>query len=154
MIAFGWSVSDLADAIKVVAKVAAAFKEAGGAASKYQQLHDFAISLKNTLEHLRTYTTLHTDDEHAEEIAEQARLIEKPWKEFHNFLNKYEKSLGERSQRSKLSKAPRVLRWAAKELSGEVQKMEAAMNRPLQSLNMLLSLQGLLSCHKIWQVLF
>ncbi|OCK87264.1 uncharacterized protein K441DRAFT_682774 [Cenococcum geophilum 1.58] len=140
MIPFGWSAGDLVNGINVIVRVAEAFKETGGAASKYQAHHDFAVGLKKTFASLKLYTDLHEHDGYSDDIAGQLKLIEKPWKRFQTFLEKYDEPLGAQSTMYKLKKAPRIVKWTAKDLSGEVEKLERAVHRPLESLNLLLSL--------------
>jgi hypothetical protein len=141
MAAFGWSAGDIAKAIELTVSVCKAFKEAGGAATKYKQAADFLGGFKTTLQHLHAHTQNCFKDPYTEDIQDQLKKINGPWKAFESFLAKYEKSLGENSKRRGLEKAPRTVQWALKDLSGEVEKLEDAIARPLQVVNSMLSLQ-------------
>jgi hypothetical protein len=152
MIPFGWSAGDLINGINVIVRVAEAFKETGRAASKYQAHHDFAVGLKKTFASLKLYTDLYKHNRYSDDIAGQLKLIEKPWKRFQTFLEKYNEPLGEQSTIYKLKKAPRIVKWTAKDLSGEVEKLERAVHWPLESLNLLLSLQLIISSQKFLSV--
>ncbi|KAF2418374.1 hypothetical protein EJ08DRAFT_63540 [Tothia fuscella] len=141
MIAFGWSAGDIASAIKLIVHVTKAFKESGGAAEQYQCARDFLTSFRNTLEHIQKYVESNPDDKYTQDISDQLQCIEGPWKRFEAYTNKYEHTLSSNSKASTVGKAPKVVRWTLKELSGEIQKLGQAVESPLQLINQLLSLQ-------------
>ena len=138
---FGWSVGDIAQAVKIIVQVTKAFKATGGAASKYEDASGFLQSLKTTLDHLAHYVDLNCSDVYARDILEQLERITSPWNNFKAFISKYEKSLGPSSRQSKLGKAPQTVQYTLKDLSGEVDRLRAAVAQPLQAINTLLSLQ-------------
>src|ERR1700710_116722 len=95
MATFGWSVGDIVAGIRITVKVCEAFKESGGAASKYKQTVDFLDNLELTLEYLKTYINGNPTDIHASSISDQAEKIKGPLKHFQESIEKYEKSLSE-----------------------------------------------------------
>lgn len=143
MVAFGWSAGDIVASINPAIDVAKAFRETGGATSRYKQSQEFFDGFKVTLQHLQIYAEDNQDDTYIDDLKNQITRIEQPWKEFKNFLDKYDKFLGEDSQRSRIGKAPRKVKWALKDLSGEVEKLEKAISKPLQVMNSILSLHSL-----------
>jgi hypothetical protein len=143
MAAFGWSVGDIVASIRIAADVAKAFKETGGASSRYKQSQDFLTGFRITLEHLKRYAEDNPNDTYIGDLNDQLARIESPWKDFKVFVDKYEKSLDEASQRSRFLKTPRIVKWTIKDLTGEVEKLERAITKPVQVINSLLSLQSL-----------
>jgi hypothetical protein len=140
MIAFGWSAGDIASAIKVIVQVAKAFKTSDGAAERYQRTCDFLSSFKTTLKRLETYVEANPNDAYASDIGEQLQRIQNPWGRFVGFVEQYEASLAHGSQKSRFDKARKIVKWTLKDLSGEVEKLQEAIQSPLQLIDPLLSL--------------
>lgn len=143
MVALGWSLGDIVSSIRIVATVANTLKEAGGTGSRYKQSQDFLTGFRVTLEHLRKYVEENPEDAFVDDIIAQITRIEEPWRSFKSYLEKYEKAFDTLSQRSRLAKSPRSVKWAIKDLSGEVDKLERAISKPLELVNSLLLLQTL-----------
>ncbi|KAF2492873.1 hypothetical protein BU16DRAFT_583936 [Lophium mytilinum] len=148
VVAFGWSAGDIVAGIRVTVKICEAFKESGGAASKYKQTVDFLDGFKLTLEHLKTYIDGNPADSHASSISDQIEKIKVHFESFQNAIEKYEKALGEASTTGLVKKVSRKMRWTLKEMSGDVDNLKAAVMQPLQIINTLLSLQMLDSLDK------
>jgi hypothetical protein len=142
MIPIGWSAGDLIAGIGVVTRVYQAFKEAGGSEAKYREAQDFLDGLRSTLEILKAHVE-NLPDGLSDRLTSQIERVDRPWKEFQCFVKKYEKSLSEPSSSlsTKIKKASSIVRWAAKDLMGEVQKLDAAIAQPLRVLNTLLLIQ-------------
>lgn len=154
MIAFGWSAGDLAMATKVIVRVARAFKEAGGAADRYRQAQNFLSGFKVTIERMKRYIEDHPNEACSADLAEQLKSIDQPWNAFQQYLHKYEKSLSEKSQKSRLAKTPRIIQYTIHELNDQVAKLESAVMTPLKVLDSMLSLhllyeQGVLTTAKM-----
>jgi hypothetical protein len=62
--------------------------------TKYMQAADFLNGFKTTLQHLHAHTQICFEDPYTEDIQDQLRKIDGPWKAFKKFLARYEKSLG------------------------------------------------------------
>ena len=137
--AFGWSVSDIAGAIRVTVKLCKAFK--GGAGEKYQECFNFLESFKTTFEHLTRYAEEEATDRYAATISNQAKQLEQPWRRFETFVAEYEASLGKDVRKNRFIKSPKVAAWTWKEMSGEIQKLKTSVIQPLEIINTVLSLQ-------------
>jgi hypothetical protein len=140
---FGFSVGDFIAGGKVLIEVITAFKEAGGASSKYASELAFLNSLKSTLDHLERFvssTSSSQSSDLSQDISKLLQGIREPWEEFKKFLDKFEPSLGASSSRSKLAKAPRTIQYTVKDISGQVEKFRQHTEQPLQAVNSLLSL--------------
>jgi hypothetical protein len=138
---FGFSVGDFIAGGQLLVKVISAFKEAGGASSKYASEVSFLNSLKSTLDHLEQYLGNTSHSNHLfPDISKLLQEIREPWEDFKGFLDKYEPSLGVSSSRSKLGKAPRTIQYTLKDISGKVEKLRRQTQEPLQAVNSLLSL--------------
>lgn len=141
MAGVGWSVGDIIAGIRLTVKVVEAFKSSSGASVKYQQEVRFLENYRKTLEHLKCFIHSHVDGPYITSISEELAQVEKPWKNFKAFLNKYERSLKADSCRSSLLKAPRTIQYSFKDLAMEVNKFRTAIDQHFQLLNTLLSLQ-------------
>ncbi|KAF2807097.1 uncharacterized protein BDZ99DRAFT_465029 [Mytilinidion resinicola] len=102
---------------------------------------DFLEGLKLTLEHLKSYVDGNTTDSRASSISDQIEKIKTPFKAFQETVEKYEKSLGEASTRGRFERVSTTIKWALKEISGDVEKLKVAIMQPIQIINTLLSLQ-------------
>lgn len=139
--AFGFSVGDFIAGGQLLIEVINAFKEAGGASSKYASEVSFLNGLKSTLDHLEQFvSSTSQSNQLSPVISKLLNDIRGPWDEFKKFLDKYEPSLGASSSRSKLGKAPRTIRYTAKDISGKVGNLRRQTEQPLQAVNSLLSL--------------
>ncbi|KAH9213226.1 hypothetical protein DL95DRAFT_447242 [Leptodontidium sp. 2 PMI_412] len=139
--AFGFSVGDFIAGGQLLIEVINAFKEAGGASSKYASEVSFLNGLKSTLDHLEQFvSSTSQSNQLSPVISKLLNDIRGPWDEFKKFLDKYEPSLGASSSRSKLGKAPRTIQYTAKDISGKVGNLRRQTEQPLQAVNSLLSL--------------
>jgi hypothetical protein len=140
---FGFSIGDFIAGGQILIQVIKAFKEAGGASSKYAAEVSFLNSLKATLDHLERFVSRADSSQSndlPQDISKLLQDIRDPWQEFKTFLDKYEPSLGASSSKSKLAKAPRTIQYTVKDISGKVEKLRNQTEQPLQAVNSLLSL--------------
>jgi uncharacterized protein YoxC len=140
---FGFSVGDFIAGGQILIEAVKAFKEAGGASSKYASELSFLNSLKSTLGHLERFassTNSPQSNDLLQDISKLLQDIREPWQEFRTFLDKYEPSLGTSSSRSKVAKAPRTIQYTLRTISGKVEKLRRQTEQPLQAINSLLSL--------------
>lgn len=77
MIPFGWSASDLTDAIVIVARVYKVLKDTVGASLRYQQSLEFLKGLESTLQALEDYTRVNPGDVYSLKIEAQVNAISK-----------------------------------------------------------------------------
>lgn len=139
MVPFGWSAGDIKDAIQFSISLCTAFQEAKRTDSDFQEAVDFLDGVKIAFEHLRKYTLEHPGDLYSEDINDLIRRIDRPWKKFRCFVKPYEDSLGVKSTRSSIFRAPRIVLWTL--VAKEVQQLKASIGQPLQSITFLLLLQ-------------
>ncbi|PMD66546.1 uncharacterized protein K444DRAFT_120472 [Hyaloscypha bicolor E] len=140
---FGFSVGDFIAGGQILIETVKAFKEAGGASSKYASELSFLNSLKSTFDHLERFassTSSPQSNDLLQDISKLLQDIREPWQEFRTFLDKYEPSLGASSSRSKVAKARRTIQYTLKDISGKVEKLRRQTENPLQAINSLLSL--------------
>jgi hypothetical protein len=138
---FGFSVGDFVAGTKLIVSVCGAFKEAGGASSKYSAEVSFLGSLTATLRQLEEYTAATADSSIAQDIANLVQLINGPLGDFSTFLDKYKASLDTSSTKSKLMRVPKTISYTVKDIAGKVDKLRRQVEQPLQAINSLLSLQ-------------
>jgi hypothetical protein len=139
--AFGFSVGDIIAGVKLLTEIINAFKETGGAKSKYGAELFFVTGLKATFEQLKKFVDNNRDGELPQDLDRVLETIAKPWQEFKEFLQDFEDSLGESSTRSKLRRTPRMIQYTIKSVSGKIEKLKQQISQPLQVLNALLALQ-------------
>jgi len=82
MAAFGWSASDLAQAVTIVYKVCKALRDTGRASSDYQETVAFLQSLATTLDRVRTFDNVLASSDNIASIHAQVDLVQEPVKEF------------------------------------------------------------------------
>jgi hypothetical protein len=144
-VGFGWSAGDIVKAIEILTVVIKAFKDAGGAASRFQEEAGFLESIMKTLLHVQDYVTRHPDDKWAVDIVQLASRLNAALESIRKSHEKYAKHLG-LSRHSKMSKfriAPTVVRYTIRDLAGDVNKRQSAIMQPLEALGTLLTLQSL-----------
>lgn len=106
MAAFGWSAGDIAEAIKLVVRVARAFKDVGGAIDQCRQTSNFLSSFEVPLKHLKVHidSTSSQADQYSADIAQQLQRIQQPWLWFRNVVDRYDASLGEATTNQNLGR--------------------------------------------------
>ena len=141
--AFGFSVGDFIAGTKIAVGILSAFKEAGGASSKYASEVMFLECLSTTIKRIEEHFSTTRDVDAIEIITTLLKLIAGPLAEFKMFLDKYQASLGQQSTKSKIKKAPKTVTYTLKDLSGKVEKLRDRTCHPLHAINSALSLQML-----------
>jgi hypothetical protein len=140
---YGFSLGEFIAGGQFLVEIIGAFKEAGGASTKYALEVSFLNSLRSTLDHLERFVSSSSTceaDELPEAVSKQLQEIREPWKEFKKFLDKFEPSLGASTKRSRFSKANRTIQYTLEDISGKVSKLRRRIEQPLQAINSLLSL--------------
>ena len=143
---FGWSAGDLVNSIRIIIKICEAFKEAGGATSRYEESTAFLEGFKVTLSKLDAYTRRNPSSENAAEIAQQLKLIDAPYCRFEKFMLDFQPALDPTSTYGSIRKAPKKVKWAVKELStvsGKVAELKKEVCDPLILIESLMQLQSL-----------
>lgn len=140
--AFGFSVGDFIAGTKLLITLLSAFKERGGASTKYASESSFLTSLVSTLQHLDNYVKNITQDDISRDITKLLKTMEGPLDEFKLFLDKYEASLGQTSTKTALGKTKAMITYTVKDISGKVEKLRRQVEQPLEAVNSLLSMSG------------
>lgn len=143
---FGWSAGDIVVSIHILVKICEAFKEAGGASSRFEESRGFLEGFKAILSKLDAHSRRNPNLENAAEIAQQLKLIDAPYCRFEKFMLDFQPALGPTSTYSSIRKAPRKVTWAVKELStvsGKVAELKKEICDPLILVESLMQLQSL-----------
>ncbi|KAH7411700.1 hypothetical protein DE146DRAFT_732124, partial [Phaeosphaeria sp. MPI-PUGE-AT-0046c] len=150
-VGFGWSAGDIVKSIEILSTVVKAFKDAGGAASRFKEEVDFLESILKTLVHIQEYVARNPQDKYVVDMARLVSRIGAPLETIRKSHAKYAKYLGV-SQQSKMSKfrmAPSVVRYTLRDLAGDVAKRQSTLMQPLEALGALLTLQSLENISKM-----
>jgi len=138
---FGWSASCIVEAIKTANKIRKALQESGGAKEHYAETVAFLGQIDATFKHLERHIEEHPDSPSRDAIVQQLKLMEVPWKRIEAmYVEKYEKSLGGGSMRSRLRQTPRMVQWAMNDVDAAVRKERVGILEPLGMIGSLLSL--------------
>lgn len=143
---FGWSAGDIVNSIRIILVIYEAFKEAGGATSRYEEITAFLEGFRITLSKLDAHSRRNSTLENAAEIAQQLKLIDAPYCRFEKFMLVFQPALAITSTYSSIRKAPRKVKWAVKELStvsGKVAELKKEVCDPLMLVKSLIQLQSL-----------
>lgn len=144
--AFGWSAGDILNSIIIITKICEAFRENGGAASKYAETTSFLEGFKATLSLIKDYTIGSSNAKYTTTINEQIKLIDAPYCQFEMHMLKFCPALGADSTQTEFRKIPKKITWAVKELSevsGKVASLKKDIAEPLVLVGALLHLQSL-----------
>jgi hypothetical protein len=91
---FGWSVGDIAAAIKVVHNLYQALDGCNGAAGEYRESVSFLQALLRTLEPLRTFSVLAAYPTYAKDLENEVGFLKKHIDSFLEAIRKYDTTLG------------------------------------------------------------
>lgn len=142
MVDFGWSAGCIVDAIKAADKIRRALQDAGGAKDHYAETIAFLSQVAVTFKYLEKHIEDNPESPYRELIEHQLKLLQTPWKKIESsYMEKYAKSLGVNSTRSKIKQAPRKMQWALKDVDDIVRKTKADILGPLQMIESFLSLE-------------
>ncbi|MCJ1455980.1 hypothetical protein MMC28_006337 [Mycoblastus sanguinarius] len=143
---FGWSAGDVVQSIKIIIKIVEAFKETGGAATKFAETTAFLDHFNTTLNRIKEYASDNTQAKYSATIVDQIKLIDNPYCTFEKYMLEFEPALGEVPTEGRQKKAKKKIKWAMKELSevsGKVAELKKAVTEPLVFVGQLLLLQTL-----------
>ncbi|KAF2731935.1 hypothetical protein EJ04DRAFT_358462 [Polyplosphaeria fusca] len=143
--AFGFSVGDFIAGTKIAIDILGAFKEAGGASSKYASEVMFLECLSATMKQIEEYFSKTFDVGARDTFTALLKLIDGPIMEFKIFLDNYHTSLSRNSTKSRFGKAPKIVTYTLRSLAGRVENLRVRICQPLLAINSALSLQGLKS---------
>lgn len=129
---FGWSAGDIVQSIIIITKICEAFRENGGAASKYAEATSFLECFKSTLSLIKDYAISGSNAKYNTSMSEQIKLIDAPYSRFESHMLKFYPVLGANSTQTRFRKIPRKIVWAVNELS-EVSGKVAGLKKILQS---------------------
>jgi hypothetical protein len=139
---FGWSVGDIALAVKAIVKVGKAVRESGGAASEYQDAVSFLTSIEKTLRGLETLLRENPNLKWEAELVEQGNNLRDAVTKFKDKIEKYEQSLGEDTERKKARRVPREIQFAVF-VSDQVKELRVQVMQPQVILDNFIALQML-----------
>ena len=124
---FGFGVGDFIAVIKLIARVAHALKNSGGAASEYQDVIQELEYLQTVLAHLGT---VRFQDVASTKPAVRLTLLisacQRPLEEFLERIARFSDSLNVNSQRGFLHRIPRKAQWGAF-MGEEIPKLRAVV---------------------------
>jgi hypothetical protein len=139
MMSFGWSAGDVVAGVKLFVKIGKALKDSGGSKSEYQDAVGFLESVSSIITGLQQIRDSNPELEWGEGLVTQSNVVMSVVKAFKDRTNidKYEKSLGASSQRSRVQTIGKEIQF---ELSS-VKRLQSDISQPLVVLNNFLSLQ-------------
>lgn len=138
---FGWSAGDVVAGVQLFVKIGKALMETGGSKSEYQDAADFMESVSRIITGLQKIRDDDPQLNWEEGLVAQSNIVMSAVRAFKDKTNidRYEKSLGTSSQRSKVQTIGREIQF---ELSS-VKRLQSDIIQPLVVLNNFLSLQTL-----------
>lgn len=135
---FGFSVGDIAYAIKLIITIGKAIRESGGAASEFQLLQQDLDSLQQTLETLKQIQVTGCATRHVKAVTGMALSCQVPLKEFYSKIEKYQATLGSGSSAGRFRSGGRKVQWAVL-MNEEVVKIRAVITGKVVSVNLLMA---------------
>lgn len=149
---FGWSVGDIASAIRLLVKIGSALREADGAKAEFQEAAESLAGLEMTLQYLEqqqqaadkqrwgppqgTHTSVLQHSARDAMVRTSIDLVKGPVSSFLDDIEKYEKSLGTRSKAHFSSGARTKMHWALF-VSNKVNELQNRIAIPMHTLNTL-----------------
>jgi len=118
-------------------------KNSGEAGSEYEQCTKFLQCLHITIKRAMDYVANNPNSKYTEDLKQHLELIAEPWNEFRDFLEPYEPYLGAGSAKIVAAKVPKAIKFAMKEVVGEIEKLKVAIVLPLNSMLFLITMQSL-----------
>ena len=137
---FGFGVGDFIAVLKLIARVAKALKESGGAASEYQDVVQELECLQTLLTHLGT---VRFQDVASKKPAVRLTILisacQRPLEGFLERIARFYDSLDATSQRGLFHKAPRKAQWGAF-MGEEIPKLRAIVAAKVMQIQLVLQL--------------
>jgi hypothetical protein len=140
---FGWSAGDIVVSIKLLNQIAEAFQESGGAKHQHAESWTWLKSFAGDLERVKEYVAEHPDAKHTENIKDQIKNVDPHYVQFEKFLQRFDKAFDSKSSVTTVGKAAKKVKWAIKELRGQVDALKVGVNGPMMAVNLLIVLQTL-----------
>ncbi|KAL8968672.1 MAG: hypothetical protein Q9183_002355 [Haloplaca sp. 2 TL-2023] len=127
MSSFGWSVGDIAMAIRIIVKIAEAFHHARDIDKRYAMSRSFLRGLVPVLERIQQCVERRENDTHREEIMAQGLIIHDAYQSFAAHLDKREDIVlaDEQEKSSRWRVARQRFLSALDEMQGKVEKLQA-----------------------------
>jgi hypothetical protein len=142
MASFGWSAGDIVAAIRVIAKVSFALKDAGGASEQYQHTIQDLKTLEIVLQQLQHLKPEDANFAQIKAICACSQASQRALRDLLDGFHKFEKTMGGGSRQGWHRGAHRKAQWALF-TSNELSKFQASIGMQLQAL------QFLLNCHQL-----
>ncbi|MCJ1395014.1 hypothetical protein MMC18_007895, partial [Xylographa bjoerkii] len=140
MAGFGWSVGDLALAVKFVVQTGQALKETGGAAADYQDSVDSLHGIAYTLKNLEQIGHLYHMDTSAEALTTEVRRLQTSLVDFIDSIQKYEEKLGVNRKKGIRHGLVKKIQWATF-VAKKVKELQSKTAVPMSSINANLNMQ-------------
>lgn len=140
---FGWSAGDIVVSIKILRQVGAAFKNTDGAKDQYAEAASWLELFASQLEHIKTYIEANPNARFTSDVAKQIVVIGNAYDKLEKYLRKYEKGLSSHETSNTVTASVKKVKWAVKELKGEVDKLKSSTAAPILQINLLFHLQEL-----------
>jgi hypothetical protein len=140
---FGWSAGDIVISIKILKEIGAAFRSVDGAKFQYAETSLWLESFASSLERVKDYLSANPDAKYTAQISQQVSTIDNAYALLEKYLQRYDKGLSSSQPANAVVAAVKKVKWALKELKGEVEKLKLAVTGPLLKINLLLHLQEL-----------
>lgn len=139
---FGFSAGDIAEAIKLIAKIAKALKESGGSATEYQDTMKSLGSQLLMLQHLEAIHSKIRDKAVASTLQVLALRAKQPILEFMERTRKYESSLGTTRPSKSMKRALHKCDWALRVVE-DARKLRTCISADLEAVHLLLASESL-----------
>ena len=139
---FGFSIGDFIAVGSLIADIISSLREAGGSKSEYQELLRELESLQHALSQLDKLRLHGSYPRNFDSIKYAALSCRRPLKDFLRKIQKFDKSLGVWSKRSKLQSVTDKLRWVCSH-KDEIRRLQSYLNIHVGTINILLAEQNL-----------
>lgn len=108
---FGWSAGDIVAVINLVNRIIRSVSSAGGAREYFQELESELGSLLRAVNEISDLASLPGQIPEIVALKHAACLCEETLKRFYEKIKPFDAALGSSSRSSKLTAAPRMVRW-------------------------------------------
>jgi hypothetical protein len=139
---FGFSISDLLAAGKLIIDITDSLRSVGVAKSEYQEIYGQLEALQDGLRRLDQLAQCDVSSSTLANITKVGQSCQHTLRGFFNKVQKYESSLGIWSKPSKFLGTGAKLRWTFK-MKGELQSFQSHLATHIATINMLLGQYGL-----------
>ncbi|KAE9374246.1 hypothetical protein N431DRAFT_371699 [Stipitochalara longipes BDJ] len=137
---FRWSVGEVAECVKLLLKIRAAFKDPDGSAAEYQSAVDFLKGVETTVQGVEKILQDHPNLTFQADFQEHAANLMDAVAHFKTKTQGYDTSLGVNPTTSDAKKAWKKIKLA---LFGHIEELKSAVLYPQSIVNNLIDLQAL-----------